>query len=629
MDTKLPMASPANAKPEQTLVSWKEIATYLNRAERTVKRWERERGLPVHRVPGGERGGVYAYPGELTEWLRGKSGELEAEEVSSGEPVAGPAEISLAESAPVAAEGAPIPAAREQRRTIALARLAAWVVPLGLAAAVIYYFSFAGRPFASPVTAVGDREPSYAGAADLTSNSIAVLPFVNAGADAGSEYLCDGITESLIGNLVHIPQIKVRSRDAVYRLKTNMEVQQAGNELGVQKIVSGRVTAQGDRIDISAEITDVRDNTAVWGKQYSAKPSELLQIQKQIAGDIAQELRSTLSKSEKEEVTRQGTQDSEAYSLYLKGRYAWNLRDYARLNAAIAYFNQAIEKDPDYALAYSGLADAYSVLPNFGGNPNEDFPKSDAAARKALELDPGLARPHAVLGANLTEYSWDFAGGEAEFRKGVALDPNDATVHQWYAEELSQIGRHEEALAEINRAHELDPLSPVITRVMGGTLLDAGQFDRAVQVCKQLVQENPTFPVGHDCLYFAYWKGHLYAQALAEDRIESQLTGNADEMELTSAMERGFQSGGWNGALAGAAAVLEARRAKSYVSPFMIARLYADMGQKDQAFDWLNRAFREHDRLLIGMNVSPGFDRVRADPRFAALVRKVGLPQAQ
>lgn len=622
------MASPstANAKPEQTLVSWKEIAAYLNRAERTVKRWERERGLPVHRVPGGERGGVYAYPSELSVWLRGKSGELEAEDAATGE-AADPLTVeSVTEAVPTPAEPAAGGSPSVPRRTISAARLTAWLLPLGLTAILIVYFSFSGGHGASPVTAVGDREAN----GDLTPDSVAVLPFVNAGGDASSDYLCDGLTESLIGNLVHVPDLKVRSRDAVFRLKSkDLAVQQAGSELGVQKIVSGRVTAQGNRIEIRAEITDVRDNTEVWGKHYTGKSSDLLQMQKQIAGDLAQELRSSLSTAEREQVTRQGTQDPEAYRLYLRGRYAWNLRDRARLESAIASFNQAIEKDPEYALAYSGLADAYSVLPNFGGDPNEDFPRSNAAARKALELDPTLARPHAVLGANLTEYTWDFAGGEAEFRKAIALDANDATAHQWYAEELSQIGRHSEAWAEINRAHDLDPLSPVITRVMGGTLLDAGQADRSLQVCKQLVQENPTFPVGHDCLYFAYWKKHMYSQAVEEYTIESRLTGNPDDIELTTAMEQGFHRSGWSGALASGAAVLEARREKSYVSPFIIARLHADMGEKDKAFQWLNMALLERDRLLIGLNVSPGFDKIRADPRFAELVRKVGLPPLQ
>ena len=272
-----------------------------------------------------------------------------------------------------------------------------------------------------------------------SADSIAVLPFANGSGDANTDYLSDGITESLIGNLAHVPHLKVKSRSSVFRYKgKDVDAQKAGNELGVPALVSGRVTSRGDRIEVSAELIDVRDNTDIWEHQYSGKGADIVSLQMQIAGDIAGKLRSKLSSAEKQQVTRQGTQNPEAYDLYLKGRYAWNNRTYSELENAISYFNQAIAKDPGYALAYSGLADAYSVLPNYWGESQRDFPKSNAAARKALELDPTLAHPHAVLGSNETQYDWDFAGGEAEFKKSLELDPNDATAHQWYAEILRQ-----------------------------------------------------------------------------------------------------------------------------------------------------------------------------------------------
>ena len=268
------------------------------------------------------------------------------------------------------------------------------------------------------------------GALDLHTgpDSVAVLPFTNIRGDANAEYLSDGITESLIGNLAHLPQLKVRSRDSVFRYKgKDIDVQKAGNNLGVSVLVSGRVMAQRDSIEISAEMTDVRNNTEIWGHRYTGKRADLVSLQQQMAGDIAGKLRSTLSSADRQQVTNQGTQNAEAYALYLKGRYAWNNRTYDELEKAISFFNQALVKDPDYALAYSGLADVYSVLPNYDANPNEEFPKSNAAARKALELDPTLAHPHAVLGSNEMQFEWDFVGGEAEFRKSFELDPNDAT----------------------------------------------------------------------------------------------------------------------------------------------------------------------------------------------------------
>ena len=232
-------------------------------------------------------------------------------------------------------------------------------------------------------------------------DSIAVLPFSNGGGDANTDYLSDGITESLIGNLAHVPQLKVKSRNSVFRYKgKDVDVQKVGSDLGVSALVSGRVMPHGDNVEVSAELTDVRDNTEIWGKHYSGRSTEIISLQQQIAADIAGRLHSKLTTLERQQVTKQGTQNPEAYELYLKGRYAWNKRTPSDLATAISYFNQAIAKDPGYALAYSGLADAYSVLPDFGGISSENIPKSNAAARKALELDATLARPHAVLGTN-------------------------------------------------------------------------------------------------------------------------------------------------------------------------------------------------------------------------------------
>ena len=364
-----------------------------------------------------------------------------------------------------------------------------------------------------------DRPPS--------ADSIAVLPFTNASGDANTDYLSDGITESLIGNLTHLPQLRVKSRNSVFRYKgKEVDAQKAGNELGVSALVSGRVTSRGDGIEVSAELINVRDNTEIWEHQYSGKSADIVALQMQIAGDIADKLRSKLSSSEKQQVTRQGTQNPQAYELYLKGRYAWNIRRYSELEKAISYFDEAIAKDPGYALAYSGLADVYNVLPNYGGNQNEDFPKSNGAARKALELDPTLAHPHAVLGSNEMQYDWDFAGGEAEFKRSFLLDPNDATARQWYADDIAMIGgREREALAEVKRAQDLDPQASIINRVAGSVLVWTRHFDEAIAVCAKLVKDDPTFAIAHDCLAQAYWGKHMYSQVIEEWRICGQLSG--------------------------------------------------------------------------------------------------------
>jgi len=461
-------------------------------------------------------------------------------------------------------------------------------------------------------------------------DSIAVLPFANGSGDANTDYLSDGITESLIDNLAHVPQLKVKSRNSVFRYKgKDVDAQKVGNDLGVSALVSGRVVPRGGGIEVSAELTDVRDNTEIWGQHYSGKSAEIISLQQQIAGDIAEKLRAKLSTSEKQQVTKQGTQNPEAYELYLKGRYYWNKQTSADFTTAISYFNQAISKDPGYALAYVGLADGYGALTGFaGGSPSENYPKSNAAARKALELDATLAYPHAVLGSNYMEYDWDFAGGEAEYKKALELDPSDAGAHWLYAFDLAMLGgREQEAVAEINRAHQLDPMSAVISAWSGLIHIKARRFDEAIAVCKKVANEIPTFAVVRSHLAQAYWGKRMYPQVIEEWKAFGQLTGDPRESDFASALKQGFSSAGWKGALKKGIEVRQAQRKTGYSSAYAIAQLYADLGDKDQAFRWLNTACQERDSSLEGLKTDFLLDPLRSDRRFAELVRKVGLPQ--
>jgi tetratricopeptide (TPR) repeat protein len=347
------------------------------------------------------------------------------------------------------------------------------------------------------------------------------------------------------------------------------------------------------------------------------------------AGDIASKLRSKLSGTEKQQVTKQGTQNPEAYELYVKGRYNWNKRTAADIQAAISYFNQAIDKDPGYALAYSGLADAYTVLPSYGGDPRDVTPKSEAAANKALELDSTLARPHAILAGIKLEYNWDFSGGETEYRKALELDPSDATAHQWFAQDLGYIGgRAQESIDEATRAHQLDPLSPIITWQLAEVYRRSRQLDKAVEICKKLIAENPTFGRAHNGLADVYWDQHKYAEAIRERMTGAQLESDKNNAELAAALDAGFRSGGLPTALRkGIDVALAQRKAKNgFVSPWPIVELYAELGDKDHAFEWLNTAYQEHDFLLYGLRTDPRLDSLRSDPRYAELVRKIGFP---
>ena len=460
--------------------------------------------------------------------------------------------------------------------------------------------------------------------------SIAVIPFSSAGGNADTEFLSDGLTESLIDSLAHVPQLKVKSRNSVFRYKgKELDVQKTGKELTVDALLTGRVVQRGDMIQVSTDLTNVQDNTEIWGEHYERKATDIISLQQQIAGDIAEKLRSKLSGTQKQQVTKQGTQNPEAYQLYVKGRYFWNKRTAADIKTAISYFNQAIDKDPGYALAYSGLADAWGTLSSYGSDPREVTPKSNAAAEKALELDPTLAHPHAVLASNKWDQNWDFAGGEAEYRKALALDPNDATARQWFSTDLAAIGgRSQEAIDEANRAVQLDPLSPIVAIALAQAYITDRQFDKAIEVSKKIIAENPTFGRAHGALGGAYWGEHKYAEAIQEWKTDGQLESDKNFTEFADALDAGFRSGGWPAALRkGIEVSLAQRKSKTeYVSPYNIAGLYADLGDKDHAFDWLNTAYQERDQGLTGIRIDFVMDSLRSDPRYAELVRKVGLP---
>lgn len=510
------------------------------------------------------------------------------------------------ESAKVVAAPA-LPHNKLKRRKFWVA-LVACIVVAGMAAGTMWYL-----------------RPSRASQID----SIAVLPFSNVGGDSNTDYLSDGVAESLIDSLTHVPDLKVKSRQSAFRYKgKDVDLQKVGNELGVSALVSGRLVMRADTIEMSAELTDVRDNTAMWGQQYRGKSGDIISMQQQMASDIAEKLRSKLSGLEKQQVTKQGTQKPEAYALYLKGRYYWSKRTPSDIRTAISYFNQALAADPAYALAYSGLADAYSVFPTYGADPREAYPKSNAAARKALELDASLAHPHAVLGDNEMEYDWDLDGSEAEYRRAFELDPNDSTARHWHAHKLAEIGgREQEAVSEANRAYQLDPLTPMTSETVGEVHLIIRQYDQAIQVCKRVASDNATFAVAHRCLAYAYWAKRMFPQTIEEFKTFGQLSGEKKDVDFASAMEEGFRTAGWSGALTKAIEMRKEQRKTGYSSAYEIATLCSDLGNKAEAFKWLNTAYQEHDRYLLDLKTDFLLDPLHADPRFADLVRKLGLPQ--
>jgi eukaryotic-like serine/threonine-protein kinase len=509
----------------------------------------------------------------------------------------------LSESSQVAMQEAP-----EAKRSKAWIWITAGIAVVALVAAFAWYL-----------------RPGRAAQID----SIAVLPFTNVSGDSSIDYLSDGMTESLIASLTHVPGLKVKSRNSVFHYKgKDVDAQKAGSELGVSALVSGRVTPHGDNVEVSAELTDIRDNTELWGQHYGGKSKEIIALEQQMAGDLAAKLRSGMSTSEKQLVTKQDTRNPEAYDLYTKGRYAFNKRTPADLQAAISYFNQAIGEDPGYALAYSGLADAYSVLPSYGGVSGEDYPRSNAAARKALELDPTLAHPHSVLGASYMEYEWDFAAGIAEFKKALELDPNDPMALVWYAQDIAQVGGHaQEAMAAASRAYQLDPLSPSVAFNVGYAQVLAGFPEDAIATCGKIVQDNPSYARSHWCLLRAYWAKGDHAKVVEEWKLYAQYLGSPAETQFANALAEGFRAGGWKSAMQKGIEARLKERKSGYASPFEIAVFYTELGNKDQAFIWLDTAYREREFQMESLRTNFALGPLRSDPRFAELVRRVGLPQ--
>ena len=456
-------------------------------------------------------------------------------------------------------------------------------------------------------------------------DSVAVLPFANVSGDVNADYLSDGITESLIASLTHVPELKVKSRNSVFHYKgKDVDVQKAGNDLGVRALVSGRLIPHGDNVEVSAELTDVRDNTEIWGQHYTGKSTELIALQQQISSDIAKKLRSKLSTSEKQQVAKQGTQNAEAYDLYLKGRYYWNKRTEEGFRKAVEYFSEATEKDSNYALAHTGLADSYIVLGGFGLlSPEEASAKAREEATRALELDDTLAEAHAAFAEVKMDYERDWPGAERGFRRAIELNPDYAIAHQWYGELLSEMGRHEEALAETKQAMLLDPVSLIINTVDGKYLLYAGQDDSAIEQLRKSLEMDANFAYAHYILGEAYVRKGAFAEAIGEIQRATTLSPNIT-----------LYKGGLGYAYAGAGQRAEARKLLSglkelsqrrYVSSWDFALIYSGLGEKDHAFAFLEKAYQQH--VVMWWIRSPLLDPLRSDSRYADLLRRMGLPK--
>ncbi len=456
--------------------------------------------------------------------------------------------------------------------------------------------------------------------------SIAVLPFVNESGNADVEYLSDGMTETLISSLSQLPKLNVKARSSVFRYKgKDTNAQTIGKELNVQAILNGRVVQRGQDLTLYVELVDAQTGNRIWGDQYNKPITNLISLQNEITRDVSQKLKTKLSGADEQKLAKIYTANTEAYQLYLKGRYHALKLTRSELQSGISYFRQAINIDPNYALAYAGLSDAHRSLALSGEMlPNEVFPPARAAAIKAIEIDDTLAEGHANLGLVIFRYDWDWNAAEKEFKRALELDPHSADAYANYAHLLSSTGRHAEALAEIKHARELDPLNLRIGALEGQFLTHAGQTDEALNRLQKTLELDPNFWLAHTFASAAYCEKGMYAEAITEARKAREST----EVSHPAAF-LGY-------ALAKSGKAAEARillgellksSTERYVPSYNIAMIYNGLGETDKTLEWLGKSYQQRDPRMVWLKVEPKWNNLRADPRFQDLLRRVGLSQ--
>ena len=457
--------------------------------------------------------------------------------------------------------------------------------------------------------------------------SLAVLPFKPIGSGDEDEYLGLGMADALITKLSNKREIIIRPTSAVRKYNApDQDPVAAARELGVETVVEGSVQRVGEQVRVTVQLVSARDGTPLWGQKFDERFTNIFAVQDQISEQVVRALTLSLSSAEKQLLTKRYTENSEAYQLYLKGRFFWNKRTVEGLQKGISYFNEAVEKDPSYALAYVGLADSYSLLSDYNGlPPKEAYPQAKKATIQALALDEQLSEAHATLGTIKAAYDWDWPGAEIQYRRAIELNPNNETAHQWYAEYLSGMARHEEALAEIRRAKEINPLSLIINSVEAWILYHARQYDEAIAQAQKVVEMDPHFPEAYEYLKRCYDQKGMYREAIAARQMRRKVAG-FDAKETRALREAAAATSArvyWQKRLE--QEVEESKRELN--TAFDGAEIYAQLGEKDKAFLLLERAYDERYFMMMYVKVAPNLDPLRSDPRFADLLRRLGHAQ--
>ena len=587
--TKVQPPSNSSESSYGRLDSWKEIAAYLRRDERTVRRWEAE-GLPVHRKVHKKQASVYAYKTELDAWWHHGQQRLEQAGRSHA-----------------------------RKRLITLVLIAAGLVIVGV--------------LGIAVSNVGGLRERLRGNATMPPaiRSIAVLPLENLSRDPQQEYFADGMTEELTTELAQIGALKVISHTSVVQYKGSLKsMPQIAKELGVDGVVEGAVEESGDRVEITVQLIHAPSDRHLWAKSYERRLRDVLDLQREVTHSITDELKAELTLPEQMRLSSSRSIDSEAYQDYLRGRYLLSTYD-SNAEKAISYFQLAIRKDPNCASAYAGMAEAYIVMGqpwNSALPPNEVLPKAKAAATKAIAIDDSLSEAHSALAHVIELYDWNWTGAENQYRKALQLNPNDVTAHFWYGEYLQAMGRSAEGIAQIRAAIALDPLNPAHVAELGSQFLMARQYDGATLAFQKTFQIEPDNVWAHAGLGWVFEQKKMYREAIAEFEKALILTNRRDDTSLAS-LGKVLAESGRKQESRKILLELAERSKHRYVSPYLLGYVQVGLGNRDQALALLEQGLSDRDQWLPFLNVDPEWDGLRSDPHFKDLLRRIGLTPMQ
>jgi TolB-like protein len=576
------------------LDSWKAIALYLQRDVTTVQRWEKQEGMPVHRHLHHKRGSVYALSSELDAWRQSR--KLRFDDVQ--------------EPAPEAPAGSD-----RQQTTVPGGRR--WFV---LSAAAVALVALLTLVYVATRSRAGD-----AGRPKI--RSLAVLPLQNLSGDPSQDYMADGMTEELIGRLSGIHGLRVISRTSSMHFKnTQLALPEIARMLAVDAIVEGSLVREGQQIRVHAQLIRAATDEHIWAGEYQRNYESILEVQAEVARSIVEQIALNLTPEERARLASGRPVDPRAYENYLKGRYYFSQRTEDALHKSIASFQQAVTSDPAYAPAYSGLAETYAMLGFRGSMPSKDaLSAAKKAALKAIELDDSLAEPHASLAFIAETYDWDWPGAERQYKQALQLNPSYAQAHNWYAGYLTYTGRFNEGIAEAIRARELDPLSLPLNNALAGRLLAGGRYDEALAQVQRTLELDEHFAPAHQTLGWIYLHSGKQREAIREFQHALELSG-AEDTDIQLDLGFACAVSGQQEEARRILVKLEQMHQQGIAPSASVAILYGALGESDQAFAWLEKAYQERDPQLTYLKAGRRFEPMRKDPRFGQFVRRVGLP---